>query len=667
VVVDFGRAVCGSLAEADAREWLCTNGIGGFASGTISGALTRRYHGLLVAALEPPVGRTLLVSKLEETVRYGGQSFALGCNRWRSGTVSPEGYRYLERFRLDGTTPVWTYALADALLEKRVFMRRGENSTYTVYRLLRGSAAVDISIKLLGNYRDYHGATQGGWGMRVESIRQGPTAGLSVTAFARARPFRILASPGASISPRHEWYRDYALAVEKARGFDGHEDHLFFGELTATLAPGGEALTVVATTEASADLDGERVHAERRQAEAALLAQAQAGGEPPAVQQLVLAADQFIVDRPAKEDPEGKTVIAGYPWFGDWGRDTMIALPGLTLATGRPERARSILRTFARFVDRGLLPNRFPDAGQQPEYNTADATLHYFEAIRLYHAATGDDELLRELVPLLADIVAWHERGTRHGIRVDPQDALLTCGEAGVQLTWMDAKVGDWVVTPRRGKPVEINALWYSALGTLADFAERLQKPELAAAHRRRAAQVKQGFARFFNPATGHCWDVLDGPDGNDARLRPNQLLAVSLFHSPLEPGQQKAVVDACAQNLVTSHGLRSLGPGEPGYLGRYEGDVRSRDGAYHQGTVWSWLIGPFALAHFRVYGDAAQARSYLGPLLQHLQAHGLGTISEIFDGDPPHRPRGCIAQAWSVGEWLRAHRFLQAAPASTP
>lgn len=664
--VDFGRPICGNLADADAREWLCTNGLGGFAAGTVSGAFTRRYHGLLFAALSPPVGRTLLVSKLEETVRADGKLFALGCNRWRSGAVSPEGYRYLERFYLDGATPVWTYALGGSLLEKRIFMRRGENSTYTVYRLLRGSQPVELSVKALGNHRDYHGATRGGWGMRIESTQaSGGAPGLRVTASAHARPYFLFASPGSRLEPRHEWYRDYELSVEKSRGFDGHEDHLFFGELTATLAP-GRSLTVVATTEAAPDLDGDKVQAGRQEAEAALLARASAEAEPPAVRQLILAADQFIVDRPTKEDPHGTTVIAGYPWFGDWGRDTMIALPGLTLCTGQPERARSILRTFARFVDQGLLPNRFPDAGERPEYNTADATLHYFEAIRLYHAATGDDALLGELFPLLSEIVGWHERGTHHCIRVDPSDSLLRCGEAGVQLTWMDAKVGDWVVTPRRGKPVEINALWYSALLTLAGFAERLGQPEAAASHRRRAEQVKAGFARFLNPQTGYCFDVLDGPDGpdgpDDPRLRPNQLFAISLPHSPLEPAAQKAVVDACARHLVTSHGLRSLGPDESGYLGHYGGDVRARDAAYHQGTVWSWLIGPFVLAHYRVYGDAELARSYLLPLLRHLPCHGLGSISEIFDGDPPHLPRGCIAQAWSVGEWLRAFCTLRQA-----
>lgn len=657
-VVDFGREVCGDL-DAASREWLLTNGAGAFASGTISGALSRRYHGLLVAALAPPLGRTLLVSKADEVATYRGTTFELGCNVWSSGAVSPSGHRHLERFRLDGTTPVFTYALHDALLEKRILMRRGENSTYVVYRLVRGDEALRLVVKFLVNHRDHHGATRGDFAMRIEP--QGDS-GLRITARANTRPFYLLSS-GAAARPRHEWYRGYSLSVEKERGFDGEEDHLFAGEFTATLAPGG-SVTFVATTESAADLDGESRILERAREERALLARAHAASEPAAVRQLILAADQFIVERPSPRSAasSGVTVIAGYPWFSDWGRDTMLSLSGLTLVTGRPELARGILLTFAGFLSRGMLPNRFPDAANRdepPEYNTADATLWYFEALRAYFAATGDLALVRELYSKLVEILDWHDRGTRHGIAVDPRDGLLMAGEAGVQLTWMDAKVGDWVVTPRRGKPVEINALFYNALRTLADFAQRLESSADAERFAKRADNVQAAFSRFINPRTGCLFDVLDGPEGDDAALRPNQILAVSLSHSPLSPDVMKSVVDACALHLLTSFGLRSLGPKEAGYRGQCTGDVRARDGAYHQGTVWSWLIGPFAVAHHRVYGDAARARSYLQPLLNHLRTAGLGTLSEIFDGDPPHLPRGCIAQAWSVAEWLRAYYTL--------
>src|SRR5438445_6356763 len=522
-MIGWGREISGDLPAAERREWLCANGIGGYASGTVAGSLTRRYHGLLVAALDPPLGRTLLVAKADETAMYDGFALPLATNRWAGGAIEPRGYVAIERFALNGTTPVWTYAVADALIEKRVWMEPGANTTYVRYQVLRA---------------------------------RGPV------------------------------------------------------------------------------------------------------GLPPAwIGQLVLNADQFVARRPLMDDPDGLTVIAGYHWFGDWGRDTMIALPGLALTTGRPEVARRILTTFARFVDRGMLPNRFPDAGEAPEYNTVDATLWYFEAIRAYHAATRDDALLKELYPLLEEIVRLHRAGTRYSIKEDASDGLLASGEPGVQLTWMDARVGDRVVTPRTGKAVEINALWYNALRAMAGFAERLRGS--AAPWDALAERVKSGFARFWNDDLDCCYDVLDAPGGHDAALRPNQIFAVSLFESPLAPERQKSVVDACARHLLTSFGLRSLAPGDPDYRGHYRGDQRARDGAYHQGTVWAWLLGPFALAHFKAYGDASTALSFLAPLADHLGDFGIGSIAEIFDADPPFTPGGCIAQAWSVAETLRAWHEL--------
>jgi predicted glycogen debranching enzyme len=385
---------------------------------------------------------------------------------------------------------------------------------------------------------------------------------------------------------------------------------------------------------------------------------------PPAVEQLVVAADQFIVCRDLNSEAigvrDGRSVIAGYHWFGDWGRDTMISLPGLTLVTGRHDAAARILATYAHYAREGMLPNRFPDEGEAPEYNTVDATLWYFEAVRAYHARTGDDGLLGELFSTLAEILDWHQRGTRYQIHVDPVDGLLYAGEDGVQLTWMDAKVDDWVVTPRIGKPVEINALWYNAVRIMADFARHLgEAPEL---YDELADRVGTSFVRFWNEARGYCYDVVGGPDGDDPGLRPNQLFAVSLPHSPLTAVQQRAVVDVCARHLLSSHGLRSLAAFEPAYIGQYGGDRRERDGAYHQGTVWGWLMGPFVRAHLRVYGDPAQARSYLRPLFQHLAGHGVGSISEIFDGDAPFAPRGCIAQAWSVAELLHTWQAIREA-----
>ena len=652
-MIEWGREICGSLGTAESREWLCANGIGGFASGTVAGLLGRRYHGLLVAALKPPLGRTLLVAKLEDSVEYGGRRIPLFTNRWGDGTVDPHGYREIERFRLEGTTAVWTYACADALLEKRIWMEHGQNTTYVMYRLLRASGPLTVEGKALVNYRDYHATTRGGgWQMNVSPV----AGGLRVVAFDGAHPFLLLAQ-GAEVRPRHDWYHSFHLAREQERGLDFEEDNLHAGTFRATLTPGG-ALTLVLSAEAAPSLDGEAAWQRRRRHEDDLLARFRralpsAADAPAWVHHLVLAADQFVVRRPLVDDPDGMSIIAGYHWFGDWGRDTMISLPGLLLATGRPEAARRILTTFARFVDRGMLPNRFPDAGEAPEYNTVDATLWYFDAIRAYHRATDDDGLLKQLFPVLEEIIRWHQDGTRYGIGEDKADGLLRSGEPGVQLTWMDAKVGDWVVTPRTGKAVEINALWYNTLRSMAAFARRVGKP--VERWERLAERVGTGFERFWNEAAGYCFDVLDGPDGNDDALRPNQLFAVSLPESPLSPERQRKVVDACGRELLTSFGLRSLAPGHPAYQGHYGGGPRERDGAYHQGTVWGWLLGPFALAHFRVYGDREAARAFLEPMAHQLGDYGVGSIAEIFDGDPPFAPRGCVAQAWSVSETLRA------------
>jgi predicted glycogen debranching enzyme len=662
VIVDFGRDVTGCLATAESKEWLCTNGIGGFASGTVAGMLTRRYHGLLVAALAPPVGRALLVSKLDELVHYDGLSRPLFTNRWADGTVDPAGHRNLESFVLDGTTPVWTWSCADALVEKRMWMEPGANTTYAQYSVVRARGPVTLAIAALVNYRDYHGTTQGGWRMTVEGI----PGGVRVEAFAGARPFVVLAD-GADVTVEHEWYYGFDLARERERGLPAREDHLRVATLRATIEP-GRNLTVTLSAEPGPWRAGEVARRRRHRHETDLVARWErahpaARHAPATIRQFVLAADQFIVRRQLNDIPDGMTVIAGYHWFADWGRDTMISVPGLTLATGRPEIARQILTTFGRFVDRGMLPNRFPDAGEAPEYNTADAALWYVEAIRAYHEATGDDGAVKELFPVLESILDFHRRGTRFGIGEDPADGLLRAGEPGAQLTWMDAKVGDWVVTPRIGKPVEINALWFNALSAMAGFAHALGRPP--APWEALAERVRQGFGRFWCESRGYCYDLIDGPEGNDATLRPNQIFAVSLPAMVVPAEQARKIVDACARHLLTAHGLRSLAPSDPRYRGRYAGDVLQRDGAYHQGTVWAWLLGPFVLAHLKVHADPAAAEALVMPLLRHLADYGLGSVGEVFDGDPPFAPGGCIAQAWSVAEVLRAWQAISAARAS--
>jgi predicted glycogen debranching enzyme len=657
--VQFGREICGNLSAAESREWLVTNGIGGFASGTVAGSQTRRYHGLLVAALQPPVGRTQLVSTIDEIVHYAGTDFFLATHRWTSGAVDPKGFLLLEDFHLEGTTPVWTYALADALLEKRIWMRQGENTTYIQYMVVRGSGTLEMEWKALVNYRDFHSLTHAGdWRMNITAVDRG----VKVLAYDGATPF-YLKSSTASCEPRHEWYLGCYFPEETERGLDDREDRLFAALFRTKLEVGSSA-TFVLTTEAAASLDGETARAERANHDVKLFHEWQeknkglAGEAPSWIWQLVLAADQFIVCRSLPEEPGGRSIIAGYHWFGDWGRDTMIALPGLTLTTGRADIARQILLAFSRYIDGGMLPNNFPDAGGKPEYNTVDAALWYFESIRQYFAITQDTTTLQRLFPVLASMIDAHIAGTRYNIRVDPADGLLYAGEPGVQLTWMDAKIGDWVVTPRTGKPVEINALWINALETMAGFARLVGKSRDG--YEKLAAKAKNNFHKFWNAARNCCFDVIDSHGiGNDASLRPNQIFAVSLPLSPLTSEQQKAVVDLCARYLLTSHGLRSLAPGEPGYSGHYGGSPRDRDAVYHQGTVWGWLLGPFALAHYRVYKDREAALRFLDPLGRQIYASGLGTLSEIFDGDAPFTPRGCIAQAWTVAEVLRAWKEL--------
>jgi len=653
--VEFGREVCGSLEIAEQREWLVTNGIGGFASGTVGGNMTRRYHGLLFAALKPPVGRTLLVASVEETLRYDGTDYPLATNRWVGGAVAPSGYRNLEAFFLEGVVPVWRFAVAGCTLEKRIWMKQGENSTFVQYSLERGSGSLQLGLKVLVNYRDFHATTHAGdWHVGVDKSPNG----IKVTAFDGATPFYLL-SQDAQLEPRHDWYRGYLLPLESYRGLEDSEDHLLAAEAVLELAQ-GQTVTLVLTTSARAELDGPRGLAHRRKHQEQLLSQwslgqsASASDAPSWVKQLILAADQFIVERGIPGEPDGKSIIAGYHWFGDWGRDTMIALPGLTLTTGRAEIAKKILLAFSRFVDRGMLPNDFPDAGGTPEYNTVDAALWYIEAARSYFDSTRDLDTLRKLYPVMTQIIEWYERGTRFRIHADREDGLLFAGENGVQLTWMDAKVGDWVVTPRIGKPVEVNALWYNALRSMAHFAATLGKSHEL--FQKMALRVEQSFSKFWNPAAGGCYDVIESPGtGNDPAMRPNQIFAVSLRESPLSQEQQKSVVDLCARCLLTSHGLRSLSAHDSAYQGHYGGGPRERDGAYHQGTVWGWLMGPFVLAHQRVYGDRETARSFLNPLGSQISSHGLGSLSEIYDGDAPFCPRGCIAQAWTVAEVLRA------------
>ncbi|HJZ64577.1 MAG TPA: amylo-alpha-1,6-glucosidase [Candidatus Acidoferrum sp.] len=658
--VVFDRGVCNDFAAATSREWLVTNSIGGYASGTISGCSTRRYHGLLFAALRPPVGRTQLVAAVDETVSYGGANYELATHEWASSAIAPRGFLFIESFRLEGTVPTWIYVLGDSRLEKRIWMRQGENTTYVRYTLLRASSLIEFQAKALVNYRDFHSSTHAGdWRMQIDPAKHG----VCVRAFGGATPC-YLQSEEALVEPQHSWYRDCFFKVERDRGLDDREDHLFAAEFRAGLEP-GKSITLVFSADEDTLLDGASALAEQMAHESGVLQTTldafQTAGETSApvwLSQLALAADQFIVKRAIPGEPDGHSIIAGYHWFGDWGRDTMISLPGLSLSTGRPEFARDILLAFSKFVDRGMLPNNFPDSDGKPEYNTIDASLWYFEAIRQYFEATQDLLTLQQLFPVLSNMIEAHVTGTRYNIHVDPADGLLYGGGPGVQLTWMDAKIGDWVVTPRTGKPVEINALWINALESMAQFARALKQPSVRFESLGNTA--KASFAKFWSPERKCCFDVIDSPGiGNDASLRPNQILAVSLPFSALAAEQEKSVVEICRAELLTPLGLRSLGSKESGYTAHYRGGPRERDAAYHQGTAWGWLLGPFALAHFRVYKDKTAAQAFLAPLAQAIFNYGLGSLAEVFDADPPHAPGGCIAQAWTVAELLRAWKLL--------
>jgi predicted glycogen debranching enzyme len=643
-MICFDRKACADLEQAKQLEWLETNGIGGFASSTIVGLNTRRYHGLLTAATKPPVSRFVLLSKLEETLLIDGRHYDLSANQY-PGVVYPQGQRFLKEFRLD-PFPVFVYSVEGVEIEKRVFMVHGENTSVVEYEV-RG-ADCTLELRPLIAFRDYHSLTHHNDSLD-RTVRQEP--GIACVAPYHGLPSLYFAHNAAALEETGNWYYNLEYAVEQQRGLDAHED-LFNPFVLRYNLQAGAIASVVATTQVRAAAEASVLklnEIERR--EQVLL---QAPSSNPFIRQLTPAADQFIVQR-----GELNSVIAGYHWFADWGRDTMIALPGLTLAIGRPELAKNILEAFAASADQGMLPNRFPDAGERPEYNTVDATLWLFEAVRAYLQYTGDCEFVRErLYPKLKEIVDWHLRGTRYGIRMDA-DWLLSCGEPGVQLTWMDAKIGDWVVTPRTGKPVEIQALWYNALRILAALAHEFgdSGPELFLGEL--AEQTRKSFvSKFWNAERGCLFDVINGEE-RDGAIRPNQIFAVSLHHRMLPPDKERRVVEVVEQELLTPLGLRSLSPRDANYRPRNEGGVRERDSAYHQGTVWPWLMGPFISAYVKVHdrseASKAQAASWLQPFETHLMAAGLGQISEITDAEPPYTPRGCIAQAWSVAELLRA------------
>jgi predicted glycogen debranching enzyme len=649
---------------ASRREWLVTNGMGGYASGTLCGVNTRRYHGLLVAALPNPLGRTMMFNQLIEWIsRNNGEAYPL------SGAEA----RALAEFRVEMGLPVWTYETEGIRIEKRLSLPAGQNTVLVTYRLVEGPPeGVVLHLRPTIQIRPHDAPVS----------TEPPTYTLAladdrfeVVPAGGYPPLRVYVHgdrAGFVFEPTAINPVDYS--VEAARGYESRGTLWSRGRFEISLAP-DKPIALLASVEAwdvllALDPDELAVCDTRRKRR--LLRRVSDAARDPVLAELVLAADQFVIApvgrtrdtvRARASGDELRTVIAGYHWFTDWGRDTMISLEGLCLVTQRHEEALYILRTFARYVRNGLIPNLFPEGSHEGLYHTADATLWFFHAVDRYLHYTHDAEFLREIAPLMQSIVEQHVAGTRFHIGVDPDDGLLRQGEEGYQLTWMDAKCGDWVVTPRRGKAVEINALWYNALASMAKWMRELDRSEDAARFDERAARVRSSFnRRFWFEEGGYLYDVVDGPEGRpDAAIRPNQIFALSLPNPVLDQGRWRPVLDKIEATLLTPYGLRSLAPESPDYQPSYHGDLRTRDAAYHQGTVWAWLIGPYVQALLRVHpGSEPRARACLSKLIDHLGQACVGQVAEVFDAEAPFLPRGCVAQAWSVAELLASYERVR-------
>ena len=650
------------------REWLVTNGLGGYASGTVSGAITRRYHGILIAALSEPFGRMVMWSHLSEILRFGENEFvSLGAVE-RAGQLDLQGADFLHEFRVDDGLPVWIFRVADLVLEKRILLPHLQNTVHVTYRLLEGTRRVRLELRPAFHCRHHETPVN----ESLPAAYQWSAAGdrYEITSDVRKLPPVRMQMCGDrwAFTPEVCAINQLVYRAEQNRGY-AYQGALWSPGFFHTDLGGNEGTTLVGSTEQWEAIEalnpGEALFSERER-RTRLLREALPQARDGVAAELVFAADQFVIKPVGREDEaarahaagdEVRTVIAGYHWFTDWGRDTMISLEGLTLTTGRSLEAGYILRTFAHYVRDGLIPNMFPDGKKEGLYHTADATLWFFHALARYLDCSGDETTLQILLPTLIDVVEHHLRGTKFNIHVDPEDGLLIQGAAGYQLTWMDAKMGDWVVTPRRGKAVEINALWYNALRLLTHWLQETESPAVPI-YQKLAERARESFnERFWFQDGGYLYDVIDVDGGNtsDPACRPNQVFAISLDYPVLEKTRWKLVLDVIQAELLTPVGLRSLSPKHPDYKPIYSGDLRSRDGAYHQGTVWAWLIGPFIDAWLKVHpADKAEARKFLERFPERMNENGIGTISEVFDAREPHTAGGCIAQAWSVAEVLR-------------
>ncbi len=667
--IHLGKNVLSNFNKAIQMEWIITNGLGGYASSTALGINTRKYHGLLVAAFNPPTGRKVLLTKLDEELHISGKTYSIGSNEFDYG-IQLEGYRFLSDFSLD-PFPTYRYVIDKVQLQKTFFMLYGKNAIVIDYELFNPTKdIVNIRIFPLVNYRHFHAVTNKD-NLNWEFVQKPFNKGVIVYPSIPLSTLILSSSDGKYLAEKGKWIKRMHFRVDHSRGDSYKDDSFQPGCFELNVASEErKKFFIVATagkTESEAkhvfsliskDVDALR-HQELKRQES-LLEKFQEHYSVIKIEDwlkwMILAADSFIVNR---ESTKAKSVIAGYHWFEDWGRDTLISLPGLTLVTGRFEDAKQILLTFKHYCSEGIIPNRFPDhAGEKPDYNTVDATLWYFNAVLQYLKYTGDLDFVHEQMwSFLKSIVKHHCQGTLYNIRLD-DDGLIAHGP---QLTWMDAMINNEAVTPRDGKAVEIQALWYNALKTMELLSIHFNQKEQAKEYSAMAEKAKENFVKkFWNPQMDWLFDVIND-EQKDASLRPNQIIAVALDFSMLDKPKEEKVVEIVWKKLFATYGLKTLSEEDSRYVGKYRGDWNHRNNAYHNGTVWAWLLGPFTTAFLKVknYEERWRAfalKTFLQPLFQRetLQA-GLGTISEIFDGDPPHTSRGGIAQAWSVAEPLRA------------
>lgn len=654
------KSTLSDYREATQHEWLETNGLGGWSGSTIIGTNTRRYHGLLVASVVPPAERVVLLAKMDETILVGDKRIELGTNQYKGEVFQPTGYFHLSSFTKD-LFPHWTYEVEGVHLKKTIVMIHGENTVVITYQLLRAPGTISLEFLPLVAARGYHSLNH----TRQHINPEAEFGGGNFHSKPDGKTDLYINIPGAFYHHDPHWFYNFEYSVEQYRGLDDTEDLFNPGLFTISLNEGDTINIILSTEDPEGKNAAELVEREKQRRE--FLIKDQLPDEMAG--QLILAADQFIVERNiVLNDSDGEiikaaSIIAGYHWFTDWGRDTMIALPGLCLSTGRFEDAKKIISAFAHNVSKGMLPNRFLDNGEEPEYNTVDATLWYFIAIHKYLEATSDRQfILKEILPVLKDIIDWHFKGTRYNIKV-AEDGLLFAGEKGQQLTWMDAKIGDRVITPRMGKPVEVQALWYNALKIFSQLLEwNGQFHDASLVNLSAEKAIKSFGEKFWFNEGQYLYDVLDENGKPDASLRPNQLLAISLPHPLVSREHAIVILNIIHEQLYTPVGLRSLPQSSPGYIHEYGGDVNRRDSSYHQGTVWSWLLGPYVDALVKSGIQRNEIKKVIDNFAYHLNEGCIGSVAEIFDADPPHHPRGCVAQAWGVGEILRVikeYRFL--------